>query len=186
MSGSLPSVPRFLGKMLAAYVAWYVLYDLWLLPDGRLDAWVSHSVVEVAGGAFGAVGLEAVTAGRTIALPDTPGVKIVNGCNGLSPIGLFVGFVLAFPGRWRRRAWFVPLGAAMLYAANVGRIALLAGLQRVAPDAFAWIHGLGAPAVFYLVVFGLWVLWVRVGGGPADGPSEASPPSGPASAVATP
>jgi len=24
--------------MLAAYLAWYALYDLWLLPDGRLDA----------------------------------------------------------------------------------------------------------------------------------------------------
>lgn len=185
MSSSTRSVLRFLGKMLAAYVAWYVLYDLWLLPAGRLDAWVSHSVVEVAGAAFSAVGLEAVAEGRTIALSGTPGVEIVNGCNGLSTIGLFVGFVIAFPGRWRHRAWFLPLGAGIIYATNVGRIALLAGLQRIAPDAFAWIHGLGAPAFFYLVVFGLWVLWVRVGGF-ADGPSEASPPSGPASAIATP
>jgi hypothetical protein len=37
-SSSTRSVLLFLGKMLAAYLAWYALYDLWLLPDGRLDA----------------------------------------------------------------------------------------------------------------------------------------------------
>ena len=31
-------VLRFLAKAVAIYGVWYVLYDLWLLPDGRLDA----------------------------------------------------------------------------------------------------------------------------------------------------
>ena len=35
---------RFLGIMVAAYLVWYVIYDLWLLPDGRLDAWLSINV----------------------------------------------------------------------------------------------------------------------------------------------
>ncbi|MCS3937056.1 hypothetical protein GGP80_003064 [Salinibacter ruber] len=38
MSRSVRSALRFLAKVLAVYVVWYVVYDLWLLPDGRLDA----------------------------------------------------------------------------------------------------------------------------------------------------
>ena len=175
MSGAPRSVLHFLGKMLAAYVAWYVLYDLWLLPDGRLDAWVSHSVADVSGALLSLLGFAPDVAGRVVALPDTAGVRIVNGCNGLSTIGLFVGFILAYPGDWTRRTWFIPLGAAVIYAANVGRITLLATLQRYLPDAFAWIHGLGAPAFFYLIVFGLWVLWVNYGDPVAVQPSDETP-----------
>ena len=36
-------VLRFLAKAVAVYGVWYVLYDLWLLPDGRLDAYVSQA-----------------------------------------------------------------------------------------------------------------------------------------------
>ena len=182
MSDSTRSVLLFLGKMLAAYAVWYALYDLWLLPDGRLDAWVSRSVADVSGTLLSLLGFAPVVADRTVALSDTVGVRIVNGCNGLSTIGLFIGFVLAFPGRWRRRAWFLPLGGLVIYAANVGRITLLAGLQRYAPGAFNWIHSLGAPTFFYLIVFGLWVFWVHYGGLESD--ASPSTPLGSLSATA--
>ena len=167
MSGSPRSVLRFLGKMLAAYVAWYTLYDLWLLPDGRLDAWVSHGVAAVSGGLLSGLGLDAAVSGRIVTLPGTAGVKIINGCNGIATLGLFVGFILAYPGRWARRAWFIPMGMAVIYLANVVRIALMALVQQYWPAAFDPLHGVGLTSFFYAVVFGLWVLWVRVGGAPS-------------------
>jgi len=103
-----------------------------------------------------------------VSVAEAAGIIIVNGCNGLSTIGLFSGFVLAFPGRWARRAWFLPVGAVVLYLSNVVRVALLAGLQPHWPSAFDGLHAVGTQ-FFYLVVFGLWVLWVRYGGfGAAD------------------
>ena len=185
MSSSTRSVLRFLGKMLAAYVVWYVLYDLWLLPDGRLDAWVSHSVVDVSGAVLALLGFAPDAAGRVVALPGTAGVRIVNGCNGLSTIGLFVGFILAYPGDWTRRAWFIPLGTAVIYAANVGRITLLAGLQRYAPELFSSIHNLGAPAFFYAVVFGLWMVWTHYGSINSDAAEDAPPAARVSSTVAS-
>jgi len=168
MSSSTRSILRFLGTMLAAYAAWYVLYDLWLLPDGRLDAWASRSAATAGGGLLSAVGLDVAVDGRVVSVAEAAGIIIVNGCNGLSTIGLFSGFVLAFPGRWARRAWFLPVGAVVLYLSNVVRVALLAGLQPHWPSAFDGLHAVGTQ-FFYLVVFGLWVLWVRYGGfGAAD------------------
>lgn len=59
-------VLRFLGKAVAVYAVWYIVYDLWLLPDGHLDEWVSHSVVWVAQGALGIVGFDPTADGRAL------------------------------------------------------------------------------------------------------------------------
>lgn len=157
-------IVRFLGKGLAFYALWYLLYDLWLLPDGRLDLWVSLSVVEVGQSFLTLFGVEVVADSRTLAIPGEAGIRIVDGCNGLSTIGLFIGFVLAFPGRAFRRAVFIPLGIAVIYMSNVARVVGLLLLQQYWSPGFDFIHGLGAPAFFYLIVFGLWVLWANYGG----------------------
>ncbi|MBB4091138.1 exosortase X [Salinibacter ruber] len=164
-------VLQFLAKAVAIYGMWYVLYDLWLLPDGRLDAWVSQTVVHAGQMVLSGVGIEAVANGRSIELAHASGIRIVDGCNGLATIGLFAGFVLAFPGSTRRRLLFIPFGIGVIYLANVARVSLLAGLQVHWPPAFEFVHSLGAPAFFHLIVFGLWVLWANY-----ESPSESPAP----------
>ena len=179
MSSSTRSILLFLGKMLAAYLAWYALYDLWLLPDGRLDAWVSRSVADLSGGLLALLGTDPVVGARTVALPGVRGVRIADGCNGLSTLGLFVGFVMAYPGRWPRRLAFLSLGMAAIYATNVGRIAVMAVVQKHWPAAFQPLHGFGLTAIFYAVVFGLWVLWANYGGTPQSAEAGEAPEDGP-------
>jgi exosortase family protein XrtF len=166
-------VLQFLAKAVAIYGMWYVLYDLWLLPDGRLDAWVSQTVVHAGQMVLSGVGIEAVANGRSIELAHASGIRIVDGCNGLATIGLFAGFVLAFPGSTRRRLLFIPFGIGVIYLANVARVSLLAGLQVHWPPAFEFVHSLGAPAFFHLIVFGLWVLWANYGS-PSESPAPDS------------
>src|SRR5436190_1627652 len=36
----------FVLKAMALYLLWFVLYDLYLAPSGRLDAWLNHRVAE--------------------------------------------------------------------------------------------------------------------------------------------
>lgn len=154
---------QFGAKILAIYALWYVVYDLWLLPAGWLDEWVSHRVVDLSTLLLSVSGFEVFSQARDIYVSGAPGIRVVNGCNGLSTIGLFIGFVVAFPGRWVHRAWFLPAGAAVVFFANVFRVSLLGALQKIWPGAFEFIHGLGAPAFFYLIVFLLWVLWANIG-----------------------
>jgi len=165
-------VLQFLAKAAAIYGLWYVLYDLWLLPDGRLDAWVSETVAYAGHAVLSGLGIDAAASGRSIELARASGIRIVDGCNGLSTIGLFAGFVLAFPGSTRRRLWFLPFGIAVIYVANVARISLLGGLQVHWPAGFNVVHDLGAPAFFHLIVFGLWVLWANYGGAALDSNPE--------------
>lgn len=155
----------FLLKMLGMYAAWYLVYDNWLLPDGRLDGWLSHNVASVSGGMLSFLGFETAVEGRAVLMAGIPGVEIVNGCNGLAVVGLFVGFVLAYPGRWRQRLFFLPLGALVIYLSNIVRVMMMVLLQRHWPAGFDFMHGLGLTSFFYLVVFSLWFVWFHYSDG---------------------
>ncbi len=155
-------------KGLGFYAAWYLAYDGLLHPAGHLDAWVAAGVAGAAGGALEGLGLAVHSAGRVVGIAGLPGVLVDDGCNGLTTLGLFAGFVVAYPGRAVRRAWFLPLGLAVITGANVVRVALLAYLQGTWPAGFDAIHTFGSTGFFYVVVFVLWAVWTRVGG--ADGP----------------
>ena len=155
---------RFFGVMLAIYAAWFLLYDLWLHPDGRLDAALSRAVAVFTAGGLQGLGYDVFVRDRVLGLVGYPGVYVEDGCTGLTTLGLFAGFVVAFPGSWRRRAWFIPLGVVLITLANIMRIGLLVVLQRSWPAGFDAVHHFGANTFFYLVVFALWVVWANVGG----------------------
>lgn len=156
------ALSAFLLKMAAVYAAWFVLYDLWLLPDGRLDAGLSEFVAAATGwllAPFYDVGVD----GRLVWITTEAAVVVEDGCNGLSALSLFVGFVLAYPGTWARRALFIPLGLAAIVAVNVLRCASLLVIQDRWPTIFGEVHGMHALFVFYVAIFGLWMVWAHWG-----------------------
>lgn len=175
LSGSRRRVAVFVAKVLAFYGLWYVAYDLWLLPNGTIDQWLSLNVASVAGALLELGGFGAIVDGRALFLPDVRGIRIANGCNGLSTLGLFVGFVLAYPGSAWRRTWFLPLGVLAIYATNVGRVVVMLLTQRYWPAAFEPLHGFGLTTIFYVVVFALWVAWAHYGQPAAEGTTPGNP-----------
>lgn len=175
LSSSNRRVTTFFGKVILIYAAWYGVYDLWLLPDGRLDQWVSHSVVQSGQALLNFVGFDATAAGRTLALPGDASIQIIDGCNGIGTVGLFMGFVLAFPGHAIRRAIFIPAGILIIYLSNVARVDFLLVSLKYWEPGFDFVHDLGAPAFFYAIIFGLWILWANYGGSPTSRTSLSSP-----------
>jgi exosortase family protein XrtF len=171
----------FAAKMAAAYAAWFALYDLWLAPDGRLDAWLAEGTASLSTWLLSLGGFETFAAGRTFGLAGAPGLRVTDGCNGLSVLGLFAGFVLAYPGSAARRAGFIPLGVLAIYVVNVGRLVTLAVVQRHWPTAFDVMHDVAITSFLYLVVFGLWMAWAHVGGTPAAEREDAFEQGEPAS-----
>ncbi len=149
--------------MLAAYAVWFAVYDLLLLPDGRLDEALSLHAASASRTVLTWLGYEARVFGRVVWMDGTAGIEVVNGCNGLAVIGLFLGFVLAFPGSARRRLAFIPFGILALYLVNVGRLAFLVLVQHYRPEWFDLVHQFAATGIYYVVVFGLWVAWAHFG-----------------------
>ena len=174
----------FAAKAVAIYGLWYIAYDLWLLPDGRLDARLSHNVAWVTTGIVSALGLDPVHVGRVVTLPDIGGVEVANGCNGLTTIGLFIGFVVAYPGTWARRAAFIPIGIFAIYVVNVLRVVAMLLALKYWPAAFDPLHGFGLTTIFYVTVFALWVVWANYGG--AELEASGADDSGDDNAVSSP
>jgi exosortase family protein XrtF len=87
--------------------------------------------------------------------------RIIEGCNAVSVIILFVAFVIAFTGRIRHTVGFIVVGILIVHFLNIIRIALLAIALYHYPESEHLLHGVLFPLVIYGVVFLLWVIWVN-------------------------
>jgi exosortase family protein XrtF len=87
--------------------------------------------------------------------------RIVEGCNGISVIILFISFVIAFSGSFKNTLLFVFGGSLLIYILNVLRIAALTVLLYYFPKQVHLLHGVLFPLIIYGAVFVLWVIWIN-------------------------
>jgi exosortase family protein XrtF len=87
--------------------------------------------------------------------------RIVEGCNAISVIVLFISFVVAFSGKLKTTLFFIFGGSLLIYVLNVLRIAALSALIFYFPKQESFLHGVLFPLYIYGVVFMLWLIWVR-------------------------
>lgn len=153
----------FLYKAVGIYLLWYCIYDLWLLPAGWLDAWVTTNIAQIGYDILNLIGYQALIEGRHVGIAGTVGILLVDGCSGISQTGLFVGFVVAYPGRWTPRILFIMIGIGIIYVTNIIRIVALAIILKEWPHIFDFTHTFSTTAIFYIIIFGLWMIWVNYG-----------------------
>ncbi len=110
-----PPIRTFASKALGIFVLWYVLYELWLLPDGRLDHWVALKVIYGAAFLTKIKGFEVWMQGRVVTIAGNNGIEMVDGCTLISAIGLFLGFIWTYPGQNRSRFYFSLMGIATMF-----------------------------------------------------------------------
>lgn len=163
MSWLKSDVGKFLLKVVGIYFCWYVIYELWLLPQGSLDQWLTTNIVSVSAGILDLMNYEYFARGRLLGIGESAGIYLANGCSGISAIGLFVGFIIAYPGSWTARSAFIILGICVIYLVNAARIVILAITQVQWPAYFDITHDYSTTAIFYMVIFGLWVIWANFG-----------------------
>lgn len=167
-AGAAPSGNRVLVRFLlvatAMYLTWFFGYEQWLALDGRLDAALCRHltqagvfVLRLAGFAAGVSPTNAVL----VMMDGQPSVVVGPPCNGLVLYALFGGFVLAFPGPWQRKLWFIPLGMVIIWGLNVLRVAALALNHHYAHQSVDFNHHYTFTFVVYACIFGLWMLWAR-------------------------
>lgn len=88
-------------------------------------------------------------------------VRIVEGCNAVSIMILFVSFVVSFSGKFKTTIFFLLFGILIIHVLNVLRIALLTMLLFYFPEKSHFLHGVLFPLIIYGTVFVLWVIWVN-------------------------
>jgi exosortase family protein XrtF len=88
-------------------------------------------------------------------------VRIIEGCNVLSVIILFISFVIAFSGKWKQTLLFLLIGSILIHFFNVLRIASLYLAIYHLPAYSKFLHDVVFPLVIYGLVFILWIVWVN-------------------------
>lgn len=87
--------------------------------------------------------------------------RIIEGCNAISVVILFISFVAAFSGKVKPTLLFIFGGSLLVYVLNVVRIVILSVLMFHFPKQEPFLHGVLFPLYIYGVVFILWLIWVR-------------------------
>ena len=87
--------------------------------------------------------------------------RIIEGCNALSVIILFISFVIAFSGKLKNTIYFIISGSIIIHVLNITRIALLMVAFYHFPEAKFILHDILFPLVIYGTVFILWIIWVN-------------------------
>lgn len=87
--------------------------------------------------------------------------RVVEGCNSVSIIILFISFIIAFAGKFKTTFFYILAGSVLIYAVNLFRIAILSiGLYH-----YPWrkeiLHTVIFPLIIYGMVFLLWMFWVN-------------------------
>ena len=87
--------------------------------------------------------------------------RVIEGCNSISILILFLAFVIAFPGSIKETILFGIVGSFIIYGVNILRIAFLTVMLYKYQDHQTLLHNLVFPAIIYGITFLLWVLWVH-------------------------
>jgi exosortase/archaeosortase family protein len=88
-------------------------------------------------------------------------IAINHGCSGLKPMLQYLLLMLIFPGPWKHKAWFIPMGLVIVHLTNLFRISGLAVVTITIPAYWDFAHDYFFRPFFYVIIFLLWVWWVE-------------------------
>lgn len=69
--------------------------------------------------------------------------------------------MLLFPGPWKHKLWYIPLGLVIIEWINVVRVVGITLCMIPFPDYFDFFHDYFFKVLFYLCIFIMWVIWVE-------------------------
>lgn len=168
---------RFLALFLGLYAVWMMLYKWLIQPWGALDTLVINDSSLWAIWVLDTIGFDTFQGNhetiRTIGIAGTHGLWIGDPCNGLTLFALFSLFVAAFPGNWKHKLWFIPLGITLIHTMNIFRITALCIITQKFPDWLEFNHTYLFQIIMYGFIFLLWYVWIKkFSTGPSNEPAK--------------
>ncbi len=164
------TVVRFVVLFLGSYLVLSVLYSIYLqtsVGGNYYPDFVTHLVSRQSSAVISGLGYEAAVVPNEIEptmklyVNGKYMARIIEGCNAISIIILFMAFIISFAQRFKRTILFLFAGAVLLYAVNILRIVVLAISLYHFPEHKNILHGVVFPGLIYGMVFLLWMIWVR-------------------------
>jgi exosortase/archaeosortase family protein len=132
---------------------WLFSVHAHLGPVQRAIAWLSTLLQRGTGG-------HAVARGDDIVI-NSMVMNINHECTGVFVYMLFVSFVLAYPAAWMGRLTGLAIGTPLILAVNVLRLATLARVVEIYPQAFFYLHEYVWQGIFTVLVLVGAIAWAE-------------------------
>lgn len=94
-------------------------------------------------------------------LGDHYSFRLIEGCNSISVIILFIAFIVAFSGSLPATIIFGLVGSLIIYFMNIVRLVVISVLVKKYPEYDYFLHDLFFPAIIYGTIMVLWIIWVN-------------------------
>ncbi len=111
------------------------------------------------------IDLTTITSARLLATTNSEGgwarVVIAPECASLKQWMHWIFLMVFFPGPWKHKLWYIPIGLVIIEWTNVIRICGILMMQIPWPNSFHLAHDYIFKVFFYFVIFLMWVLWVE-------------------------
>ncbi len=165
------TVIRFVSLFLGTYLFLGIIYSTYLkvsengsyYPDYITNLVAKQSAAVLDGFGYSPIlRMDEIGKSMLLTIDNKYTVSIVEGCNSVSVIILFVAFVIAFAEKFKKTVLFLFAGAVLIYVVNILRIAILAVALYKHPDYENILHSVIFPGIIYSMVFVLWMIWVRM------------------------
>jgi len=86
-------------------------------------------------------------------------VAVNSSCSGLKQFYQWFFLMTLFPGPWKHKLWFIPMGIIVTHLVNVFRIVSMVFVTVYISEYWSFIHDWVLRPFFYVVMFMLWVWW---------------------------
>jgi exosortase/archaeosortase family protein len=107
------------------------------------------------------IGYDIHTLHNTLYFPNNGFVAVEGSCSGLKQFYQWTILMILFPGPWRKKLWYIPLGLLTIHLVNILRIVTLSVVVMHWPQQWDFIHLWILRPFYYVVMFGMWVIWVE-------------------------
>ena len=154
---------RFLFNAIIFYVAWYLVYEIWIHPIDIIDLKVVALTMNTARRMLNLLGFVTFQyKTRLIGIDGAGGLWMGDNCDSIELCAIFIGFIIAFPGYWKQKLWYIPLGVIIITCMNILRVVVLAIIQRFCSKSILdFNHTYTFNILVYGAIFGMWYLWVK-------------------------
>ena len=107
--------------------------------------------------------LNHTTDGQTIWVVTNNGdwgyVEVSPGCTSLKQWMHWIFIMALFPGPWKHKLWYIPMGVIVIHFVNIIRIVGLSLAIIPWPQHFNFFHDYIFKTFFYFMIFLMWVVW---------------------------
>jgi exosortase family protein XrtF len=157
---------RFVLTAGVLYTCLYLIYQFVVKRHTYYDQGFIGLIVQQANGVLNLVGYRTFMVlqdrdFQVIGIDGARGVWIGSECNALKLFALFGVFIIAYPGPWKHKLWFIPTGIIAIHILNVLRVAMLAIIQKINYNWLDFNHTYTFTFIIYTFIFALWMIWVN-------------------------